>query len=136
MAADLKDPRYADPLYRRQLEVRQHVDEVVQTFLATQEAEAVFLAAQRHGVIWSPIREPHESLDDEHFKGRGNFVQVEHPELGRSFTYSGSPWVSSDLPWRAGPRAPLLGEHNGVVFRDELGLSVDEMAALKANGTI
>lgn len=134
MAEDLKDPRYADPLFRRQLEVRQHVDEVVQTFLATKDSEEVFLAAQRHGVIWAPIREPHDSLNDEHFQIRGNFADVEHPELGRSFTDAGSPWVSERLPWRTGSRAPMLGEHNDVIFRDELGLSSDEVAALAGDG--
>ena len=134
MAEDLKDPRYADPLSRRQLEVRQHVDEVVQTFLATKDSEEVFLAAQRHGVIWAPIREPHDSLNDEHFQIRGNFADVEHTELGRSFTDAGSPWVSERLPWRTGSRAPMLGEHNDAIFRDELGLSSDEVAALAGDG--
>ena len=68
MAEDLKDPRYADPTFRKQPEARRHVDEVVQAFLATQTVEDAFHAAQRHGVIWAPIREAHESLDDPHFK--------------------------------------------------------------------
>ena len=129
MAEDLKDPRYADPTFRKQPEARQHVDEVVQAFLATQTVEDAFHAAQRHGVIWAPIREAHESLDDPHFALRGSFTKVEHPELGRSFDYPGAPWVSEGLPWRNGPRAPFLGEHNGEVLGDELGLSADEIEA-------
>ena len=130
MADDLKNPKYADPMIRKQPNVRLHVDQVVQTFLATQEAETVFHAAQRHGVIWGPIREAHESLEDEHFKVRGNFAEVEHQEIGKTFSYAGSPWVSEHLPWRTGPRAPFLGEHNNAILRDELGLTDEEIGKL------
>ena len=54
-------------------------------------------AAQRHGVIWVPIREPHDSIRDEHFLNRENFAEIDHPELGRRFWDSGSPWVSEQL---------------------------------------
>ena len=135
MAEDLHDERYTDPRQRRLPEVREHIDQVVQTFLATQEAEEMFVTAQKKGVVWAPIREPHESLNDEHFTIRGNFTELEHPEIGRSITYPASPWVSEQLPWRTGPRAPLIGEHNDLVY-SELGLSEQELAALKASGTI
>ena len=134
MAEDLKDPNYSDPTYRKQPGPRQHVDEVVQTFLATQTAEDAFYAAQRHGAIWAPIREAHESLEDAHFSMRGNFTKVDHQELGQSFDYPGSPWVSEQLPWRNGPRAPFLGEHNQAILGDELGLSAGELARLEQQG--
>jgi len=136
MAEDLLDPKYQDPTYRRQPETRAHIDLVLQAFLATHDAEEIFHIAQENGVIWAPIREPHESLDDPHIAGRGNFAQVEHPEIGRPITYPNSPWVSQQLPWRLGPRAPQVGEHNDLVYRDELGLTKAELTALKASGTV
>ena len=136
MAEDLKDPRYRAPLPRRKPEVRRHIDELVQTFLATQEAEPLFHEAQREGAIWAPIRQPHESLEDPHFKGRGNFAEVAHEDLGRSFTYPGSPWVSEQLPWTTGPRAPHVGEHNLAVYGGLLGMSKKEIAGLKAKGVV
>ena len=136
MAQDLRDPRYADPVFRRGPEARAHIDEVVQTFLATQNAEEVFLEAQKLGVIWSPVRQPHESLEDEHFVSRGNFAQVEHEDIGRTVPYPGSPWVSERLPWRTGPRAPHVGEHNGVVYQEVLGLDAEEIARLRKSGLV
>ena len=135
MAEDLKDPKYADPTYRRQPAVREHIDTVTQTFLATHNAEDIFHIAQANGVIWAPIREPHESFDDPHIGPRGNFTELEHPEIGRSITYAHSPWVSQQMPWRTGPRAPRVGEHNDSVY-GELGLSADDLASLKAVGAI
>ncbi|MCL0102161.1 CoA transferase [Dehalococcoidia bacterium] len=136
MAEDLLDPKYQDPTIRRQPEVREHIDQVLQIFLATHDAEELFHTAQENGVIWAPIREPHESLDDVQFAGRDNFKAVDHQELGRSISYPHSPWVSEQLPWRTGPRAPQVGEHNDHVYRQTLGLNAAELDALKANGTV
>lgn len=117
LAGDLKDEKYKDPTYRRLPEVRAHIDEHLQAFLATREAEALFHEAQAKGAIWAPIRTPHENLTDPHFIARGSFVEIEHPELGRSFTYPGPPWMSEQLRWRTGPRAPRIGEHTGEILR-------------------
>lgn len=121
MAEDLTNPSYADPNYRKQPGPRSHIDQVIQTFLATEDSDTVWHAAQRHGVIWAPIREPHDSIKDEHFFNRGNFAEVAHPELGKSFWDAGSPWVSDQLKWKVGTRAPFLGEHTAEVLT-ELGI--------------
>jgi crotonobetainyl-CoA:carnitine CoA-transferase CaiB-like acyl-CoA transferase len=39
----------------------------------------------------------------------------------------------SNVDWQAG-RAPLLGEHNGYVLGELLGLSKEEIAALEREG--
>jgi hypothetical protein len=36
--------------------------------------------------------------------------------LGKTFTQVGAKSVAPELPWRSGPRAPLLGEHNAEVL--------------------
>lgn len=116
MAEDLKDPRYSDPAWRGLPEQNRHVDDVVRRFIATQDAEALFHAAQKKGVVWGPIREPQQSIDDPHFSTRDNFVAVRHEELDRDVVYPGAPWVSEQLGWRTGPRAPRVGEHTDAVF--------------------
>ena len=74
--------------------------------------------AQRAGLMWVPLRKPHENALDEHWWERGSFAEVEHPELERSFTYSVGKWVSNRAPWKIGPRAPRLGEHTDEVLGD------------------
>ena len=39
-------------------------------------------------IPWVPVRKPEENLNDEQWRTRETFGEVEHPELGRSFTYA------------------------------------------------
>lgn len=71
--------------------------------------------AQSAGLLWAPLRKPHENATDDHWLGRGTFADVEHPELGRSFRYPVSKWISTAGSWRAGRRAPLLGEDDALL---------------------
>lgn len=79
-----------------------------------------FVGSQRRGLPVGAILSPDEVMDDPHFAARGFHVEVEHPELGRSFVYPGAPYRFERSPWRISRRAPRLGEHNAVVF-DALG---------------
>ena len=105
-------------------------------YIAAHEAEEIYHRAQAAGAAWSVIRDPDEVVDDEHWNARGFFVEVEHPEWGRTVTYPGAPYVFSETPWRHVRRAPLLGEHTREVLGGELGLSADELAALAGAGVI
>jgi len=74
--------------------------------------------AQDAGLMWVPLRKPHENALDEHWQTRGSVGEVEHPELSRTFTYGLSKWVSDEAPWRTGPRAPRIGEHDREILEE------------------
>ncbi|HEY1970305.1 MAG TPA: CoA transferase [Pseudonocardia sp.] len=73
-------------------------------------ATAPWREAQEAGLWVAPLRRPEENMSDRHWLTRRTFAPVEHPELGRSFTYVTSKWVSSAGGWTVGRRAPLPGE--------------------------
>jgi crotonobetainyl-CoA:carnitine CoA-transferase CaiB-like acyl-CoA transferase len=77
--------------------------------------------AQEAGLLWAPIRKPHENALDDHWLHRGTFADVVHTDLGSAFRYPVSKWVSSSSPWRAGNAAPRLGEHADVIGAWRLG---------------
>jgi crotonobetainyl-CoA:carnitine CoA-transferase CaiB-like acyl-CoA transferase len=77
--------------------------------------DAPWTDAQAAGLICAPLRKPHENVLDKHWQQRGTFAEVEHPELGRSFTYVVSKWLSSTSAWKIGRRAPLVNEDEKVV---------------------
>lgn len=116
---DLAEPEYADPAYRSRPEVARHIAERFRTLINRFDYNHdIWREAQAEGLAWAPIRSPHENLADEHFAGRESFAEVEHPELGSTYIYVGAKWVAPGIPWRTGPRAPLLGEHTAEVLAE------------------
>jgi crotonobetainyl-CoA:carnitine CoA-transferase CaiB-like acyl-CoA transferase len=77
-----------------------------------------------------------EIVGDDHLTDRGFFWEVEHPELGETFTYGGGAAIFNGSPWRISRRAPLIGEHNVEILQGELGLSNGEMLLLAEGGVI
>jgi crotonobetainyl-CoA:carnitine CoA-transferase CaiB-like acyl-CoA transferase len=98
-------------------------------------AQDFFDGAQQRGFQVGIIYSPEEVMEDPHFKARGFPTEVEHPELGRSFTYPGAPYLFHGSPWQIQRRAPLLGEHADAIL-EESGFASDEVAQLKAQGVV
>ena len=78
-------------------------------------ADLPWQEAQLAGLLWSPVRKPHENSGDAHWLSRGTFADVSHPELDRTFRYPVSKWISTRGSWQAGRRAPLLGEDDKLL---------------------
>ncbi len=134
LAADLKDPKYRNPETRQQAAPR--ITKLVEELCARHTAEELFHEAQRREMVWAPVRSPEENAGDPHLQARGFFVDVPHPELGRSITYAGAPYRFSETPWAIRSRAPLIGEHNEAVYFQELGVSRQELAAMRQAGVV
>jgi crotonobetainyl-CoA:carnitine CoA-transferase CaiB-like acyl-CoA transferase len=75
----------------------------------------LFVGLQSRGLTAGVIYSPDEALADPHIVARGFPVDVEHPELGRRFTYPGAPYRFTATPWEIRRRAPLLGEDQQLV---------------------
>ena len=126
MAGDLKPPSADADLRARSVpgsgpgdDETAHMLEVIQRFVrAFRYDDVPWREAQEAGLLWTPLRKPHESAQDEHWLRRGSFAEVEHPELGRSFTYPVSKWLSTQTSWQTGRRAPLLGEDTASVLAE------------------
>jgi crotonobetainyl-CoA:carnitine CoA-transferase CaiB-like acyl-CoA transferase len=123
--ADLEPPPPDADLRARQVpgtagsdEKRAHMLDVVQRFVrAWTYKDMPWREAQDAGLLWAPLRKPHENALDEHWLVRKTFADVEHPELGRSFRYPTSKWLATKTTsWQVGRRAPLLGEDTEAVL--------------------
>jgi benzylsuccinate CoA-transferase BbsE subunit len=135
LAGDLKDPKYQDAavVTANALHI---IDGVLAHFIASLPAEEVYHAAQERGFTWGAVRAPEALLEDAHLHDRGFWKQVDHPELGRSFTYPGEAAIFNGSPWQISKRAPLIGEHNVEIFCEELGLSRGELSVLAESRVI
>lgn len=118
MAADLTADQAAAPQGGRfvpgtspDTEKQAHTMEVIQRFVRAFTYENVpWREAQEAGMLWAPLRKPHENALDPHWLARHSCADVEHPELGRAFRYATSKWLSTGTSWSVGRRAPLLNE--------------------------
>lgn len=135
-AGDLTSERYTDANNRKGLSFARHFAEVQAECVAAFGMEDLWREAQARGIPWAPIRLPEENLQDEQWQVRATFTAVEHPELGETFTYVGSPLLPHECSWRTGPRAPLVGEHNQEVYCGQLGMSREEVVRLKERGIV
>ena len=117
-------------------EQQRRVAEVMRELAHRTDADVLFKRAQALGFQWGIVNSPEDVLEDPHFKARGFPVEVEHPELGRSFVYAGAPYQFPKSPWAISRRSPLLGEHNREVYVDELGISAAELDDLQAKGVV
>ncbi|MDQ0185881.1 CoA transferase [Cytobacillus sp. FSL R5-0569] len=114
MEGVLSDERYVDDQFRASR--MDTVCEVLEKFCSVHESEYIFHFAQSINLPWSPIRVPEEMLADPHLtEDRNAFIEVEHPELEKSFVYPGSPYIFNKTPWEISSRAPMLGEHNDEI---------------------
>jgi crotonobetainyl-CoA:carnitine CoA-transferase CaiB-like acyl-CoA transferase len=135
MEGDLRDPKYQDPAVIA-ANSSHIIDDLVAGFIASLPAEEVYHAAQQRGFTWGAVRPPEALLDDPHLHDRGFWKRVEHPELGRDFTYPGEAAIYGASPWRISRRAPLIGEHNAEIYCGELGLSRGALTVLAENRVI
>jgi benzylsuccinate CoA-transferase BbsE subunit len=113
-----------------------HVTQVVAEFFAQLSQEEIWHGGQQRDLPWGAVRTVDEIMDDPHLEDRGFFVEVEHPELDRSFVYPGAAAIYNGSPWRISRRAPLVGEHNEEVLCGELGVTREEMILLAESETI
>ena len=120
----LEDERFTDIImrYKNSRELVKILDKV---FLARSLAQwEKQLGA--HNVIWSPVREIGEILDDPQARAMGYFRPVEHPTAG-PFVTVGPPLRLSGHEMPADRPAPALGADSEAVL-SEAGLSPDEIA--------
>ena len=134
MAQDLMDEKYRDQAVIQ--ENADHTTEVLADFFANMPQDEVWRGGQERDFPWGAIRSMDEIPSDEHLQDRNFFVEVEHPELGRSFTYPGAAAIYNASPWRISRRPPLVGEHNEEILCGELGLDRQELTLLAESGVI
>ena len=116
----------------------QHHDELdrhITAWTVKQDAYHVMHTLQNAGVPAGVVVNAEELVNDPHLHARHFFWDIDHPEAGM-LRYAGQPVRLSATPARLYRSAPCLGQHNDQVLGGLLGLSADELAALRDKGVI
>jgi CoA:oxalate CoA-transferase len=95
----------------------------------------LFEAGRREGVPVVPIWDVEGFLNSPQTKAREFFVDVEHPVLG-TFSCPGPPYKWTETCCAIRLAAPCLGEHNQKFYCQELGMSKQDLSALRRAGVI
>ena len=127
------DPRFATKEARR--ENHDDLDRIISEWTIGLEAYDLTRKLQRLGVPAGPVLRGPDLLQDAHYKDRGTFVTVDHPQVGPK-QYPGIPWKMSATPGVVRWPSPTLGQHNREVYGELLGLNGLEIDQLDQTGVI
>jgi len=97
--------------------------------------EELFHKLQSYSVAAVPVATAEDLAHSAQLQERGFFVEIDHPEAG-TLTYPTAAYQFTGSLQRGTRAAPLLGQHNELVFCERLGLSKREMGKLAEAGVI
>ena len=112
------------------------IDAVIEAWTSQRSAREAAEGLQSLGIAASPVIPSAELLHDPQLQARGFFEELDHPYVGKTL-WPGMPIVLG-IPghhWLRGV-APTLGQHNGEILGELLGLAAAELATLEAGGII
>jgi len=114
---------------------QEELDSLIGSWTVKFTPEEVADMLQTAGVAAVPSFDGTELFSDSHLKSRAITAEMTFPSLGKRKVLA-PPWRFSETPARIQHGGPSLGEHNGYVLGDLLGLSQKEIAKLEADGVL
>ena len=127
------DPRFATAEAR--LANQDELDGIIAAWTRGQDVFQLAQRLQAVGVPAGPVLRGPDLLEDPHYRERGTFVTVDHPQVGPR-QYPGLAWKMSATPGEIRSPAPMLGQHNREVYGELLGLTAPDIDALEQQGVI
>ena len=116
------------------LQERERLDEYIREWTRRRSSEEVMEVLQRAGVSAAAVQDGADLFGDQHLRERGFMKTISHPLTG-AIEYPDVPlrlWESpSSLGWWH-----TMGEDNGYVFGDILGMSESEIVSLQKAGVL
>ena len=127
------DARFATVSARKENE--DALDEIVERWTRQHSKSEVMRVLQGSGVGAMVTFTNADLYHDEHLAARGFFTWDEHPVQGRA-KMPAQPWRMSGTPLSITRPGPRMGEHNGYVLEELLGLNRGEVEGLVGGGVV
>ncbi len=109
------------------------LEEHVSAWTRERSAQEAMTTLQAAGVDAGVVSNFEDLVNDPQLAHRRHFREVEHRVIGKHLVEAGGMRFSR-TPEEVRTPAPCLGEHSEYVYRELLGMSAEEYAALKADG--
>ncbi len=107
----------------------EELDRRIAEWTRQREPREVMRLLQAVGVAAGPVMSVVDLMHDPHLEARGFVVEMDHAEVGRR-RVAGLPVRFGAMPEPAYSPAPLLGQHNGLVMTEILGMPEEELEGL------
>lgn len=132
---DLGEKAELDTNWKR-VQRHEEVKVLVEAWTITKPVKEIVDALLAAGIPAAPINNIEQVVNDPHIAGaREMFVEVNHPKAGKMKITGSHIKLSETKPCIKTP-APTLGQHNEEVYKELLGLSTDEIAAMQKDGLL
>jgi crotonobetainyl-CoA:carnitine CoA-transferase CaiB-like acyl-CoA transferase len=128
-----RDPRFATNEAR--VQNVEELDAIIEEWTRAHTLQEVMAAFEAYEAAASPIYDIQQIDSDLQYRARGTVVRVEDEELGEVLLPDVQPRFSATPGSIRHPGLPL-GSANRDVFVQELGLSEEELAELRADGVV
>ena len=122
-----EDGKY-DSLEGRQRH-REELDQQLGECTVDYTPHQVMRMLQRAGVPAGVVQTGEHLYHDPHLRSRGFLISVEHPGWGY-LEHPGLTAILSETPGRVSKGMPVMGEHNGYILSDLLGLTTKRFQEL------
>jgi crotonobetainyl-CoA:carnitine CoA-transferase CaiB-like acyl-CoA transferase len=128
------DERYATHLARgrNQLELDDRINAWTRT-LTIEQVDALMI---EHSIPAGRVYRAPEMLADPHFKARKAIIEVETERFGKLKMQGAFPKLSATPSSVRSPAPSVVGQHNDEIYGGLLGMSADEIAAMKSEGVV
>ncbi len=111
------------------------LDATVEAWTSTVDRETAFTRLREAKVPVSRVRDLGELVDDVHLHERGAIARIDHPSVGE-VVVPNSPLRFRGTPLATIEPSPDLGAHNDEIYTKELGLTPEDIDALRRDAVI
>lgn len=128
-----EDERYGNIMGRWQ-----HADELnpfVEEWAAGYHKEDLFHRLQAQSIAAAPVNTAEDIVKSPQLQARGFLAEIDHARAGK-LRYPAPSYRLSRTPFSTERAAPLLGQHNELVYCDRLGYTRDELVVMAEAGVI
>ncbi len=129
---ELRDEKFSTPEGRTAHKAE--LEDIFNRWLMEHSKEEVYHKAQAVGMAAAYVCDAEDLLGSPQMRAHGFYQAVAHSQV-KGVAFPSRPFTMSRVPWQNAP-APELGQHNKEVFCDMLGLSAQELAALRHQGIV
>ncbi len=127
-----------DPRFKTVLDRIEHIDltdEIVGAWTSRLQRAEIVEACRQNRVPCAAVRDLLEVTQGRHLHARGMLREISHPEYGDILVHR-SPLVLHGVATPDYAPSACLGEHGGEILSEYLGMSADEIGALRQSGAI